>query len=708
MNLQTTMPWRRSATFVAAWIGLATFSLWLRMGFPVHAIGHSGLDDALFIRLAQSLQAGLWLGPYDNATLAKGMFYPLFIAIIAFLAISLRVAEHVLYLAVAALAAGFLQRRTRSPWLGLLVFAILALNPALWSFGLARVVRENLYISLSLALVVLTVIVAFPAIEAPRRELGRAGHVAKRLALSLSLGLVATGYWLTREEGIWLLPSLGLVLLMALVHFAWRARLAATGTASFFTFAVPLVLAGIVCGAGVSSVAWLNKAHYGIFETSEFKSRAFRAGYGALSRLRHEDWRRLVVLPRDARLRAYAASPAARELEPFFEGAGGEGWRMVGCVQSWMPDAAECPEILGGWFMWALRDATTAAGYGGSATAARDFYLRLAAEIDGACRERRLECLPVRETLAPPFRQDYLAPATEAAGTLLRLVLTQREGPIGSRPSTGSEAALAGFSDAVGPIFPSDRIWRRLQGWVGAVAGPPRLILRDVEVGQTVTSSAATWNADYIRGTFPGMHGLGFALESDCLPGRCELFVTAGDTHVTLPWDSARLGMILDTEAVRIFGDRMDTVDTSQMSARRRAVQLRIANGIANLYAFGFPVLAGLGVVGLALALLRHRRRPVPMVLLAFALAALGAVAARVILLAYLDATTIPSTNLLYVSPAIPFAMISAALGTWLGLCSLQEPATGALAPDLSPVNQAHVALPDLAEMEERDRRPHA
>lgn len=643
------------------------------MGSPVHAKGSSGLDDALFIRLAQSLQAGLWLGPYDNTTLAKGMAYPLFIATTSFLAIPLRVAEHGLYLAVAALTASFLQSRTRSPWLGLLTFTILALNPALWSFDLARVIRENLYISLSLAVVVLTVIVAFPAAEPPKLKRSRAQWFAKRLTLGLSLGLVAAGYWLTREEGVWLVPSLGLVLLMALARFAWCARIAATGSAGFLTFAAPLLLAGTICVVGVGSVAWLNKAYYGVFETTEFKSHAFRAGYGALSRIGHENWRRLVVLPRDARLRAYAASPAARELEPFFEGAGGEGWRRVGCVQSKMLDVAECPEILGGWFMWALRDATTAAGHGGSAIAARDFYVRLAGEIDAACAEGRLDCLPARATLAPPFRRDYLAPTANAAGILLRLVLTQWEGPIGSRPSTGSDAALASFADAIGPIFPPDRVQRRLQGWVGATAGPPKLVLRGTGTGQQVASSATTWNADYIRGTFPDMHGLGFSLESACPPGRCELVVTAGDTHVTLPWDAARRGMILDTQAVRIFGDLMDTVDTGQMSARRRAVQLHIATGIARLYAFGFPVLAGIGMAGLVLALLRHRRRPVPMAILALSLAALAAVATRVILLAYLDATTIPSVILLYVSPAIPFAMISAMLGIWLGRCSLQE-----------------------------------
>ncbi len=38
-------------------------------------------DDLLFIRLAQNLAQGQWLGPYDNLTLSKGPFYPLWIAV---------------------------------------------------------------------------------------------------------------------------------------------------------------------------------------------------------------------------------------------------------------------------------------------------------------------------------------------------------------------------------------------------------------------------------------------------------------------------------------------------------------------------------------------------------------------------------------------------------------------------------------------------
>ena len=63
------------------WISLlvvAACSLWLRTGFPVYALGYVGHDDMLFVQIARHREAGQWLGPYDRLTLAKGMFYPVF------------------------------------------------------------------------------------------------------------------------------------------------------------------------------------------------------------------------------------------------------------------------------------------------------------------------------------------------------------------------------------------------------------------------------------------------------------------------------------------------------------------------------------------------------------------------------------------------------------------------------------------------------
>ena len=51
------------------------------------------------MRLAASLIQGQWLGIYDNLTLAKGAFYPIWIAVSFWLGIPLVLAQQLLYAA---------------------------------------------------------------------------------------------------------------------------------------------------------------------------------------------------------------------------------------------------------------------------------------------------------------------------------------------------------------------------------------------------------------------------------------------------------------------------------------------------------------------------------------------------------------------------------------------------------------------------------
>ena len=106
-------------------------------------------------------------------------------------------------------------------------------------------------------------------------------------------------------------------------------------------------------------VATMNLFYYGEYETVEVKAPYFLRAYGALARIRPENWSRYVVFPKDARERAYAVSPAARELRQSLDGTQGRAWRDISCSNQ--QDVKPCSEILAGWFLWALRDAVAEA-----------------------------------------------------------------------------------------------------------------------------------------------------------------------------------------------------------------------------------------------------------------------------------------------------------------------------------------------------------
>jgi hypothetical protein len=79
------------------------------------------------------------------------------------------------------------------------------------------------------------------------------------------------------------------------------------------------------------------------------------------------------------------------------------------------------------------------------------------------------------------------------------------------------------------------------------------------------------------------------------------------------------------------------------------------------------------GAFGLLLAATLQSLRAIPMEILALGLASLAAVGARIAILSYITATSFPAANLHYGSPASPFVITFAAIGTYCGWSALRR-----------------------------------
>lgn len=380
------MPTTTRNPWVWAAVILTLFKLWLTRGQAIYAIGNAQHDDRLFLELAAHLLHGDWLGPYDQLTLAKGPLYSVFIASTFLLGLPLGLAQQICYAVACAVVVRSALPVLRSAAFAFAAYALMLANPLTYEGeSLTRLLRQHLLVPL-----VMLVAAGLIALLLRRKESFRA-----RLPWATLAGLALGGVWLTREETVWIF-SIILVLGSAIAFHAWRGGAAARRTAAGLG-----VVMVVGCALPLLIVCSLNFRHYGWFGTVEFRSRDFKNAYGALTRVQVGPAYSNVPVSREMRTALYRVSPAFAELQPYFEGPN-HPWAN----DEFFPIADH--QILGGWFMWALRDAVVHAGHGHSARESLAFYRRLAEEVNRACDDGRLPARPPRSGLLPPWHPDYL------------------------------------------------------------------------------------------------------------------------------------------------------------------------------------------------------------------------------------------------------------------------------------------------------------
>jgi len=322
----------------------------------------------------------------------------------------------------------------------------------------------------------------------------------------------------------------------------------------------------------------MNYAVYGISRNNDFRpGTPFTEAYGALSRIQHDVWQRYVVFPFDAPQRAYMVSPAARELQSYFEGAPGKSWSKASQHYPYPWGCADTPnncndEILSGWFVWALRDAVGKAGHYSSAHAADAYYERLADEINDACENNAIPCHGPRNNMAPVWRHHYLADSVSASWDVLKTLMLFPGHPIGIPDSRLTQEQRVAFESAI-------------------------------------------------------------------------------NSHVS--------------------GHTTIEVATSGSLSKQDEMRQSVSGSIAKLYVIASPsmfILALVGYLLLLVAWLKVKSADISAYSITLLTALLAAISSRVGLLGFLEATSIPSNNLLYLSPAIPFYLlfIVASLGCCL------------------------------------------
>ena len=349
-------------------------------------VGGAPLDDELMFRAAQSITAGQWLGAYDWLTLSKHMFFAVWLAVCNLLHLPYLAAGQLLTCG-AALACAFafapVLRRWKSRFA---LFALLVFSPAATASFTLRVYRDNIFPGLCMLFFAGLCGYALRCRRPVKQGIGW-------LVLSgVGLGLA----WLTREDGVWLLPfaAAGTLILILTALRDKGSLVKKLGRCALLAVPYGLLAAAILVYSAV------NYACYGVFAVSDFSTGSFAAAVGAMSRVKAEEWKPLCSVPTDVRMTLYDAVPQLKQLEYWLE----EDEDLQNSFRN-----PELDDYQSGSFYWALRKAAWNEGVYDSPQKAEEYWQQVADAINALCDSGQLEANgPKRSSTTPPIRMEYV------------------------------------------------------------------------------------------------------------------------------------------------------------------------------------------------------------------------------------------------------------------------------------------------------------
>jgi len=475
-------------------------------------------DAENYVEHARDILGGAWFGAYSDLTLIKEPFYPIYLALVHETGLTLPVATTLVYALACVIACIAVRPLVRNGFVLLAMYVVLLFNPMTFGDLAWMVSRSELNDSLALFTVACAMAIFV------RRRSSLRGLLVWWVGLGLSLG----AFWLTREESIWILPCLIVILGAYIVSIRRDPAL----VRKLCALAIPIAIWAL----SEEAIARINQHVYGWHVVVETKAPEFVSAYNSLARIVPDKPVDLTPVPRSSRNIAYRVSPAARELRAGLDGQNGNAWTQMVCKAN---VRLSCNDIPGSFFVWAFRDSVQIAGHYSSGSDARDFYLRLAREIDAACDSGAIRCTRKATTIFPNPTLSQIPDFLTTFHDGVSMTTGFSDWSLGHNLAPVNRVLEGQYAFVTGSILQDVQVF---QGWLAtdramdiALEGPAGI----VPIEGVLRSPSGDVAASLERGGHRRWEDQNarFAFAADCLSG-CFFLVTDPQKHqVKIPID---------------------------------------------------------------------------------------------------------------------------------------------------------------------------
>src|SRR2546423_2562264 len=386
--------WQRYGLVIGL-VVLGLFKLWVIHTEEIY--GSSAEYDALWY--VGSAKDWYWFRPYSWTAFVRPCAYPLFIAVVHFFGIPLRLAIELTQMASYAGLIGVLRKVAVPRWLCLVLFGLMILHPASFLYN-NHTMSESFYTPILVLALAGSLLTLF----------------TKRFGHAIWTGATYAILWNIREESF-----LSPFILIVFFGLTLAQRRDAPTRKAHFVFW--LKRASALAGALIILVTAIYSANYATFHSfakSDMSSPAFEKAFKALLRIRPTYSIRYIAVNMEALRLAYEVSPTFAQLKPQFEAISGRNWTNPAF------DTLGIREY-GPWFMWALRNMTANAGYYKDPVSTNAFYRKIAREINQACDEGRVPDRLVVSGFLDPGAVSRIRYLPRSIGRIAKLFLFRHQ-----------------------------------------------------------------------------------------------------------------------------------------------------------------------------------------------------------------------------------------------------------------------------------------
>jgi hypothetical protein len=614
----------------------------LAMHLPVSIYTWAVYDDALFWGNAGSILGGHWLGAYSQMTLAKGSGFPLFLAVNALIGTPITLSITLFYLFACGLIAHTLRALGVNKYVVLILFIIILFHPELFP---TRIIRDNIYPALSL--IILSGVIRLVFAPQPHDQ-----QITSVIPYGLAFGL----FWITREEGIWIIPSLLLLLLLKV----WQLKNKKVAIKNiFYRFACFSLMAILF----VSLIAAINYYKYGKFESVDFKGSAYS---GAIKSLNSVDvGQDLPYLPVSfaKRQAIYKISPSFTQLKDFFEETG-KSWTAPGCeIYPWT-----CGDYAGGWFAWALREAVANKGYYQTPVRVAEFYSNITKEIETACDTGLIKCKTNPIPFMPNISMAQLKQFPEKVLEALKLAMVQSPVPITAGFSGDPLNQLQTIRLFLGnprSTLAASELKTELKGWFYSTNSDwieLTCIINKEKIKRVIDRISSPDIAAYFKNSNANFQRFSISVSGD---EECSISTNNSSSNTLL------IKLLQGKQGINLnIGDNstlyIDKISKS-LDYYEKYKPLKLKNLLGKLYKFLMPIIVLLGafIYLIYLLCILARRASVTDIFIVSTMMWCLFIS-RIIIIILVDISSFPAVNELYMSAAFPILFLAAFLSLQL------------------------------------------